>query len=71
MMGQVELGLQAGVFAIFDLEAKSKDLVNADYFVAALAAYRTGNVSALARLFHQSSRWKQRSQSGQYSSDHQ
>lgn len=55
MMGQVELGLQAGVFAIFDLEAKSKDLVNADYFVAALAAYRTGGVSALARLFHQSS----------------
>jgi len=55
VMGQVELGLQAGVFAIFDLEAKSKDLVNADYFVAALAAYRTGNVSALARLFHQSS----------------
>jgi hypothetical protein len=55
MMGQVELGLQAGVFAVFDLEAKSKDLLNADYFVAALAAYRTGNVSALARLFHQSS----------------
>jgi hypothetical protein len=54
MMGQVELGLQAGVFAIFDLEAESKDLVNADYFLAALAAYRTGNVSALARLFHQS-----------------
>jgi hypothetical protein len=55
MMGQVELGLQAGVFAIFDLETKSRDLVNADYFVAAMAAYRTGNVSALARLFHQSS----------------
>lgn len=55
MMGQVELGLQAGVFAIFDLETKSRDLVNADYFVAALAAYRAENVSALARLFHQSS----------------
>jgi Protein of unknown function (DUF1207) len=53
--GQVDLGLQAGVFSVFDLEAKSKDLVNADYFVAALAAYRTGNVSALARLFHMSS----------------
>ena len=53
--GQVELGLQAGVFAIFDLETKSRDLLNADYFVAALAAYRTGGVSALARLFHQSS----------------
>lgn len=55
MMGQVELGVQAGVFAVFDLEAESMDLVNADYFVAATAAYRTGNVSALARLFHQSS----------------
>jgi hypothetical protein len=55
MLGQMELGLQAGVFAVFDLEAQSKDLVNADYFVAALAAYRTGNVSALGRLFHQSS----------------
>jgi hypothetical protein len=55
MMGQVEMGLQAGVFAVFDLETKSRDLVNADYFVAALAAYRTGKVSALARLFHQSS----------------
>ena len=53
--GQVDLGLQAGVFSVFDLEAKSKDLVNADYFVAAMAAYRTGNVSALTRLFHQSS----------------
>jgi len=55
MNGQVELGLQAGVFAIFDLETKSTDLVNADYFLTALAAYRTGNVSALARLLHQSS----------------
>jgi hypothetical protein len=53
--GQVEWGLQAGVSALFDLEAQSKDLVNADYFVAALAAYRTGNVSVLGRLLHQSS----------------
>jgi hypothetical protein len=53
--GQVELGLQAGVFSVFDLEAASKDLVNADYYVAAMAAYRAGNVSALTRLFHQSS----------------
>lgn len=53
--GRVEFGLQAGVFAIFDLDAESKDLINADYYVAALAAYRTGNVSVLGRLFHQSS----------------
>jgi hypothetical protein len=53
--GQWEVGLQAGVFAIFDLDADSKDLINADYFVAALAAYRQGGFSALGRLFHQSS----------------
>ncbi len=55
MAGQWEVGMQAGVFAIFDLDAESWDLVNADYFVAALAAYRRGGFSALGRLFHQSS----------------
>lgn len=53
--GQWEVGIQAGVFAIFDLDAESKDLINADYFVAALAAYKQGGFSALGRLFHQSS----------------
>lgn len=53
--GQWEVGLQAGVFAIFDLDAESKDLINADYFVAAVAAYRQGGLSVLGRLFHQSS----------------
>lgn len=31
--GRWELGFQAGVFAIFDLDAESKDLINADYWV--------------------------------------
>jgi hypothetical protein len=31
---QMEVGLQAGVFSIFDMDADSHDLVNADYFVA-------------------------------------
>ncbi len=53
--GWWEVGIQAGVFALFDLDAFSKDLVNADYFVAVLAAYRHGDFSALTRLFHQSS----------------
>jgi hypothetical protein len=53
--GWWEVGIQAGVFAFFDLDAASKDLVNADYFVAALGAYRYKHFSALARLFHQSS----------------
>ena len=50
-----EVGIQAGVFAIFDLDAPSKDLINADYFVAIPFAYRRGDFSALARVFHQSS----------------
>jgi hypothetical protein len=50
-----EVGVQAGVFAIFDLDADSKDLINADYFIAALGAYRIDRFSALARLSHTSS----------------
>ncbi|MBI1736446.1 MAG: DUF1207 domain-containing protein [Candidatus Rokubacteria bacterium] len=50
-----EVGIQAGVFAVFDLEAESKDLVNADYFVAIPLAYRYDRFAALFRLLHQSS----------------
>jgi len=53
--GWWEVGLQAGVFAVFDLDAPSSDLINSDYFVAATVAYRYRDFSALARLFHQSS----------------
>jgi len=50
-----EVGVQAGVFAVFDMNAESKDLVNADYFVAAIAGYRLDRFSALGRLSHTSS----------------
>ncbi len=53
--GQWEVGLQAGVFSIFDLDGESSDLVNADYFVALTGSYRLGDWQALARFFHQSS----------------
>ena len=53
--GQWELGFQAAVFAIFDLDAASKDLINADYWVGVPLVYRKDDVSALVRLFHQSS----------------
>jgi hypothetical protein len=53
--GQWEAGLQAAVFAIFDLAGDSSDLVNADYYVALTGSYRTGGWQALARFFHQSS----------------
>ena len=50
-----EAAIQAGVFAIFDLGSNSFDLVNADYFVGPTAAFRKGDLSALLRLYHQSS----------------
>jgi hypothetical protein len=50
-----ELGFQAGVFSVFDLDASSFDLINSDYFAAATVAYRYGPFSTLARVFHQSS----------------
>jgi hypothetical protein len=53
--GRWELGFQAGVFAIFDLDASSKDLINADYWVGVPLVYRKDDVSAFVRLFHQSS----------------
>jgi len=52
---QWETGIQAGVFSIFNLDAKSKDLINSDFFVALLASYRAGDVAVLGRLLHQSS----------------
>jgi hypothetical protein len=53
--GWWEVGIQAGVFSLFDLDAESRDLINADYFVAAAAGYRHDRLSLLGRVFHQSS----------------
>jgi hypothetical protein len=50
-----EVGIQAGVFAVFDLDSDSKDLVNADYFVGVPLSARWGDWSTIFRLFHQSS----------------
>ncbi len=52
---QWEAGIQAGVFAVFLMDQPSKDLLNADYFAALYGAWRDGPVSAMGRLFHQSS----------------
>ncbi len=53
--GGWSIGLQASVFAVFDLDAASKDLVNADYWVGIPVAWREGEWSALGRIYHQSS----------------
>jgi hypothetical protein len=51
----MEIGIQAGVFSIFDLSAESNDLVNADYYVSFPLSLQKNNFSAMARIFHQSS----------------
>ena len=53
--GLWEIGLQGGVFSFFDLDAKSKDLVNADYMGGIFASYRYNDFSTIIRVFHQSS----------------
>lgn len=53
--GQWEIGIQGGVFAIFDLDRQSKDLINADYWVGIPFSYRYKDFSGLLRVFHQSS----------------
>ena len=51
----MELGIQAGVFAIFDLDSESLDLINADYWVGIPFTIKRGNFANLTRIFHQSS----------------
>lgn len=50
-----QVGLMGGVFSIFDLDAKSQDLLNADYLVAPTLSLRRGRWSGQVRLYHQSS----------------
>jgi hypothetical protein len=52
---QWEAGLQAAVFSDFNLGAPSSDLINTDFIASAYASARTGQASAFARVYHQSS----------------
>lgn len=53
--GVLQTGIQGAVFAIFNLDSSSIDLINADYFAAWPLAYGIGDFSSLLRIFHQSS----------------
>ena len=50
-----QVGVLAGVFAQFNLDAPSKDLINADYVVGVPLSWRSGAWSTRVRLYHQSS----------------
>lgn len=53
--GNSQIGIQGAVFALFNLDAPSSDLVNADYWIGIPVTYRNGPWSFLARIYHQSS----------------
>jgi hypothetical protein len=53
--GRWQSSVQAAVFSIFDLDAPSDDLVNADYWLGLPFSYRYRDFSAMVRLYHQSS----------------
>ena len=52
----MELGIQAGVFAIFDLDSQSFDLIYADYLVGIPFTIKRGNFANRTHIFHQSYR---------------
>jgi hypothetical protein len=53
--GSSQIGIQGAVFALFNLDAPSSDLVNADYFIGFPLSYRKGPWSATLKFYHQSS----------------
>lgn len=53
--GDMDLGIQAGIFAVFDLDHPEASLVNTDFFVAALVTYAFDRWSFRFRLWHLSS----------------
>jgi len=53
--GKLDLGIAPAVFGLFNLDALSHDLVNADYQLAIPVDYRLGSFSAQATIYHQSS----------------
>ncbi len=51
----IQLGLSGGIFAQFELNTPSFDLINADYLVGLPLTVRVGGFSSRLRLYHQSS----------------
>jgi hypothetical protein len=51
----VQIGIEAGVFAQFDLGTRSADLLNADYVVGVPVTFRVSGFSGRFRVWHQSS----------------
>jgi hypothetical protein len=50
-----QIGIAGAVFALFNLDATSKDLINADYLIGLPWSWRKGSWSGRVHLFHLSS----------------
>lgn len=50
-----QVSLEGGVYAQFDLNSSSNDLINADYTVGLPLTFRRGGASGRLRVYHQSS----------------
>lgn len=53
--GQWQMGLQASIFSLFDMDSTSNDLLNNDYRLGFPLSYRRGSLSAQLHPYHQSS----------------
>lgn len=53
--GNSQIGIQGAVFALFNLDSTSKDLINADYWIGLPISYREGAWTYLLKIYHQSS----------------
>ncbi len=53
--GDMDLGVEAGIFSVFDLDHVEACMVNTDFFVAALVTYALDRWSFRFRLWHMSS----------------
>lgn len=53
--GRFEIGIQAGIFSLFNLDTASLNLINTDFVIGFPASYRRGAFSARGRVYHQSS----------------
>jgi len=51
----LQIGLVGGIFAQFNLDAESFDLINADYLVGVPVTFRWSGFSSRVRVYHQSS----------------
>ena len=51
----LQVSISGGLFALFNLDAPSHDLINADYTIGLPISYRKGDTSVRLRVYHQSS----------------